>query len=110
MDQHESPDPKKTDRLYEDRKVTSRFNDAEIKNDGNLVISGYDVGEAPRRWFGHDDFEFWVTLEAGQKDCLLLALIEKCFGNKSSAVDDFREFVKEMEIPRLPGRHIDGCH
>lgn len=99
MNQHTSPDPQKTVRLYEDRGETSRFIDAEIKDDGNLVVSGYDVGKSPQRWFGHDDYEFWVILEAGQKDRLLLALIEKCFGQRPSAVDEFREFVRSEEIP-----------
>jgi hypothetical protein len=99
MNRHESSGPEKAVRLYEDQGKTSRLIDAEIRDDGDLVVSGYDVGQAPRQWFGHSDYEFRVTLEAGQKDRLLLALIEKCFGGRFSAVEEFREFVRTKKIP-----------
>lgn len=89
----------KTVRLYEDHGETSRLIDAEIRSSGDLVVSGYDVGKSPCRWFGHSDYEFAVTVEACQKDRLLLALIEQCFGRKFSAVDEFREFARSREIP-----------
>lgn len=99
MNQQKPPDITNTVKLFEDRGETSRFIDAEIAENGNLVVSAYDVGKAPLEWFGNDDYEFWVTLDAEQKDRLLLALIEKCFGGRFSAVDEFREFVKSKEIP-----------
>ncbi len=36
--------------LYEQRGETSRFIDAEINKDGDLVVSGQDVGKAPREF------------------------------------------------------------
>jgi hypothetical protein len=89
----------KSVQLYEERGETVRVITTEIAEDGDLIVSGYDVGNGPRRWFGKDDYEFQVTLEAKEKDRLLLALIETCFGGRPSAVDEFREFAKSKEIP-----------
>ena len=44
--------------LFQERGDTSRFVDAEIKEDGDLVVSGQDVGEAPLQWWGDSDYEF----------------------------------------------------
>jgi hypothetical protein len=86
-------------KLFEERGPTSRFIDAEIDESGNLIISGQDVGDAPRQWFDDDDYEFIVTVSAENKDRLLLALIEKVFGGKFGAVDEFREFLEGKGIP-----------
>ncbi len=85
--------------LLEERGLTSRFIHARIEDDGNLVVEGQDVGETPRKWFDDEDYEFWVTVRAEDKDGLILALIEKLFGGRFGAVDEFREFLKEKGVP-----------
>jgi hypothetical protein len=85
--------------LFEEHGPTSRFIHVRIEDNGNLVIEGQDVGEAPTKWFGDDDYEFWVTVKAADKDRLILALIQNQFGGRFSAVDDFREFLREKGIP-----------
>jgi hypothetical protein len=95
----EQPDISKTVQLYEERGETDRIITAFIEDGGDLCVSGYDMGKDPLQWFAKSDYEFWVTLKADQKDRLLLALIEKCFGGKPSAVDEFREFVESKGIP-----------
>ena len=57
------------------------------------------MGDAPRKWFDDDDYEFIVTVSAEDKDRVILALIEKVFGGKFGAVDEFREFLEGKEIP-----------
>ena len=42
-------------KLYESRGKTSVYIDAEIKGNGDLQLSGQDVGEAPRKFFGDSD-------------------------------------------------------
>jgi hypothetical protein len=37
-------------KLFEERSPSSRFIDAEVDESGNLIVSGQDVGEAPRQW------------------------------------------------------------
>ncbi len=85
--------------LLEQREPTSRFIHARIEDDGDLVVEGQDVGEAPLKWFDDEDYEFIVTVGAEDKDAVILALIEKQFGGRFSAVDEFREFLKEKGIP-----------
>lgn len=85
--------------LLEERGPTSRFINARIEDDGNLIVEGQDLGEAPKKWFDDEDYEFWVTVKAENKDSVILALIEKLFGGRFSAVDEFREFLKEKGIP-----------
>lgn len=85
--------------LLEERGPTSRFINARIEDDGNLIVEGQDLGEAPKKWFDDEDYEFWVTVKAENKDSVILAFIEKLFGGRFSAVDEFREFLKEKGIP-----------
>jgi len=85
--------------LYEQRGETSRFIDAEIDEDGDLTVSGQDVGKAPREFWGDADYEFRVHVRSEHKDDLLLALIEKLYGRNASAVTDFRDFLKSRGIP-----------
>jgi hypothetical protein len=42
---------------------------------GALVIEGQDIGEAPRKFFGRDDTEYFTQVDAGDKDALLAALL-----------------------------------
>ena len=86
-------------RLVEERGSTSRFVHARIEANGDLVVGGQDVGKAPQRAFGDGDYEFWVTVAAEDKDRLLLALMEKLYAGRFSAVDEFRDFLKERDIP-----------
>jgi hypothetical protein len=85
--------------LLEEKGPTSRFIHARVEDNGDLVVEGQDVGEAPQKWFDDEDYEFWVTVRAEDKDSVILALIEKLFGGRFSAVDKFREFLKEKGIP-----------
>jgi hypothetical protein len=85
--------------LLEERGPTSRFIHARVEDNGNLIVEGQDVGEAPQKWFDDGDYEFWVTVKAEDKDSVILALIEKLFGGRFSAVDEFRDFLKERGIP-----------
>ena len=85
--------------LLEERGPTSRFVFARIEENGNLIVEGQDVGKAPQECFGDSDYEFWVTVAAADKDRVMLALIEKLFAGRFSAVDEFRAFLKERGIP-----------
>ncbi len=85
--------------LYEFRGSTSRFIDADIGEKGELVISGQDVGDAPREFFGDSDYEWWVVVKAEHKDAVLLALIERVFGGTDRASDNFRAWLAEKGIP-----------
>jgi hypothetical protein len=92
-------DPSISVQLFKERGKITRLITAEILENGDLYLVGNDVGEAPCRWFDRDDYEFGVTLEAGQNDRLLLALVKICFSGGPSVVDECREFVQSNGIP-----------
>jgi len=89
--------PKKI-QLYEERGETSRHIDVEVTEDGNLVMSGQDVGKAPQEWWGDADYEFWVFVPGEHKDEVLLALIEQVYGNNPSAIEEFRALLESQGI------------
>lgn len=86
-------------KLYEQHGATRVHIDAAVTDEGDLQVAGHDIGEAPKKWWGHDDYEYIVTIRKKDKDRLLLALIEATFGGDGSAVSRFRDFAQEKDIP-----------
>ena len=99
MAQEQSERPPSKIRLYESRGDTTILIDVEIAEDGRLEVSGQDLGEAPEKYWGDSDYEYWVSVRPEHKDWVLLALIEKLFGGSSMADSDFMEFLKSKGIP-----------
>ncbi len=114
--------------LCSERGPTSIFIDAEIDESGNLVLSGQDVGEAPRRVFDDSDYEYWLTVPAAGKgrvlrilreraaglstqdgpgrrvagadtDTEILLLLEDLYRGNTCAVSDFRDLLTASGIP-----------
>jgi hypothetical protein len=85
--------------LYEREGETSVHIDAEITDSGDLLLSGQDIGKAPKEFWGDADYEYWVQVPAEHKDSVLLALVEKVYAGNQSAVSEFRTFLKEKGIP-----------
>ena len=79
--------------------ATSIRIDVRIKDNGDLLFSGQDIGDAPEEIFGDSDYEYWLTVPAAQKDRLLLALIEKHYAGKSSVISQLRELLDSKKIP-----------
>ncbi len=77
---------------------TSIHIDVRINEDGNLLFSGQDIGNAPEEIFGDIDYEYWLTVPAAEKDRLLLALIEKHYAGDAMVVSTLREFMESKEI------------
>ena len=86
-------------RLYESRGETSVFIDVEIKDSGEVLMSGQDVGKVPEEYWGDSDYEYWLYVSQDNKNLLLLSLIKKLFGGNSDAFSKFREFLIEYHIP-----------
>ena len=99
MKEDMSSSKSKTVQLYEERGETSRYIDATITEDGDLVITGQDVGKAPREFWGDEDYEFWVHVPAKYKDDVLLTLIKKLYAGRQSAVDEFRDLMRSRGVP-----------
>lgn len=86
-------------KLYESRGKTSIFINAEIKQNGDLQLSGQDVGEAPKEYWGDSDYEYWLTVPGEHKDDVLLLLIERLYRGNASVVSEFRELLESSGIP-----------
>ena len=67
-------------RLCEVRGKTSVYIDAEINDQGSLVVSGQDVGKAPEEHWGDSDYEYWVVVAKEHKERVRRALGERAFG------------------------------
>jgi len=81
-----------------DGKTSTRV-DVEITEEGHLLFSGQDVGEAPAACFGDEDYEYWLKVDAEQKDRVLLALIEKLFAGNRSVILELKGLFDAKDIP-----------
>ena len=78
---------------------TSIYIDVRINENGDLLFSGQDLGEAPEEVFGDSDYEYWLTIPAVEKDRMLLALIEKHYGGDSSVISTLKDLMESKKIP-----------
>ncbi len=60
--------------LYRQDGATRVHIDASVTDDGDLQVAGHDIGEAPKKWWGHEDYEYVVTVRRQHKERLLQAL------------------------------------
>ena len=67
----------------------------EIKENGDLVFSGYDSGPSVKEHFGDFDYEYWVTVKSEYVFDILLNLIKDYFKSNSK----IKEWLKTKEIP-----------
>ena len=69
--------------------------DAVIRENGDLVLSGQDLGEFVEQVWGDWDYEYWVTVKSDYKDTVLLHLIKDKFDSETK----FQEWLKSKDIP-----------
>ena len=114
-------------KLYEEKGETSRYIDAEITKDGDLIMTGQDIGKLPTEVWGESDYEFFVYIPAKHKhdvhrvllekfhsdnpgganqfedfnsmDDVILALLQKLYTDNPKAVDQFKDFMRSQGIP-----------
>jgi hypothetical protein len=79
--------------------ATSRFIDVEISDKGDLILEGHDNGEGPLMAWGEDEYEFFLTLQAPNKDRVLLALLEKLYAGNPSLISEFKHYLESKNIP-----------
>lgn len=89
----------KTVELVRQGGATSIYIDVRIDDEGDLLFSGQDIGDAPEEIFGDLDYEYWLTVPAAEKDRVLLTLIEKFYRGNASVVSEFRELLESKDIP-----------
>jgi hypothetical protein len=69
--------------------------DAKIDEKGNLVLDGYDIGEAAEKILGDSDYEYWFTVDKQYKDSILLLLIKDKFTSDTK----FKNWLEKNGIP-----------
>jgi hypothetical protein len=69
---------------------------AKIGNDGDLILEGYDVGEAPKEFWGDSDYEYYRVIKKDHKDTVLRWLIKERFDTHS----EYDLWLREKGIPR----------
>lgn len=77
---------------------TSIHIEAGITDTGDLLISGQDLGEAPRQSFGDSDYEYWLRIPSATKDRVLLALLEKCYADDPQVVSRLQAYLQSKGI------------
>ena len=86
-------------RLVHVEGTTSIRIDAEITDEGDLLFSGQDLGQAPRELLGDSECEYWLTIRARNKDKVLLALIEKLYSGNTSLISELQDYLESKGIP-----------
>jgi hypothetical protein len=78
-----------------DEDSASRQVVAYVDKDGSVGLQVHDLG-GPR---GREDSEFYVEVKAGEKDRVVIALMEKLFAGKDSCPEDFRSLMEKNGVP-----------
>jgi hypothetical protein len=82
--------------IHDQQTETDRnYLDASVTDQGDLVLTGQDIGETPKRFFGDDDYEYWRTVPAPHVPTVLLHLIKDRFRNDI----EFVTWCREKGIP-----------
>lgn len=91
-----SSEPIRTLTLY-DYKIDDgrRVLTANIKDNGDFLLEGFDSGAAIEKLMGDWDYEYWVTVPAHYKDTVLLWLIKERFEGSSQLM----QWLTEKDIP-----------
>jgi hypothetical protein len=66
-----------------------------VKDTGDLVLEGYDIGPTVEKCKGDIDYEYWRTVKAEHVPLVLLHLIKDRFKDES----EFRAWLEEKGIP-----------
>ncbi len=66
-----------------------------IDDNGDLLIEGHDVGEAPKKIWDQSTYEQTTTVKAKHKDWLLLKLLADKFEDRV----EIKNWLKENDIP-----------
>ena len=85
-------------KLYEEQGETSRYIDAEINKDGDLVVSGQDIGKLPEEYWGDSDYEFYVYVPAKYKEDVQRVLLEKFHADNPNVVDVFKDLKSADDV------------
>lgn len=75
--------------------------DASIDGTSSLVVRGEDTGPSVQMVWGTSHYDYWLKVEGGFKDSVLLWLLKERFngGNGFRSDAEFREWLLQKGIP-----------
>lgn len=90
----------------------SVYLEAHINPEGDLVLSGQDIGRTVKECWGDSDYEYFLDVKKADKEKIPPLLLRERF----STLPDFRKWLEEKGIPvraDWDGRDFDSfldCH
>jgi hypothetical protein len=66
---------------------------------GDLEISGQDVGAAPREFLGDSDHEYWITIPAGHAEGITPELLRTLAQRPPGGTAPIIAWLRERSIP-----------
>jgi len=84
--------------LYRKEGKTLQTGSLKVFPDGAVRIDGWDLGELPEQVWGHDEYEFEVTVSGTEIRKLVFALLRDRYIGRMGAVEEFRAFCKKEGI------------
>ena len=79
-----------------------------LHQDGAISIDGQDTGPLVERFWGHDDYEYIVTVPAAAVPALAFELLRERFTGNFSAVSELRDFCRQHSITSKFGAGFKG--
>ena len=73
--------------------------EAMIDDDGDLLLEGYDEGEAPQKFWGDEDYEYYWIVKKKYKKKVMRLLVKERFDTDS-------ELEKWLDEKGIPGRSL----
>ena len=70
----------------------------ETREGGGIALSGQDIGDAPKRSFGSDSYEYWVRIPSDALPRLAVELLLERYAGRINAVSEFRDFCEKRGI------------
>ena len=65
-----------------------------VEDDGAIKLDAQDMGPNVERFWGDDDYEFWVRVPSTSLTKLVFELLREKFAGQLGAVDAFRDWCK----------------
>ena len=84
--------------LYRKEGKTLQTGSLSVYLNGTVRIDSWDLGELPEQWWGHDEYEFGVTVSGTDIRKLVFALLRDRYTGRTGAVGEFRDFCEKEGI------------
>lgn len=87
------------DVIYSVRGPTDTTIWASRDQDGDLVITGQDLGDAPLRFFGESEYEYGITVAAEHAEAITVDLLRSLAHRPPGGTTPIVEWLRERSIP-----------